>query len=138
MSDSGGGLSLGAWFSAITFAFFSRSIIVKSSSHAFLSSFAFMPSPSRAPEGTWWIMDLDYDPNLLLNDLEFDGLNWNRILYENYLSVVVPVIAAKGHDKQHGCTILADIAVLQALSKRVAKSKYWSNPGGFQRLVDTG
>ncbi|KAL7526210.1 hypothetical protein ACHAWF_001677, partial [Thalassiosira exigua] len=91
-------------------------------------------------DATWSnsLMDLDYDSNLLSNDPEYDGLNWNRILYENYLSVVVPVVAAKGDDKQHGCTILADIAVFQALSKWVAESKYRSNPEGFQRLIYPG
>ncbi|KAL7546632.1 hypothetical protein ACHAWF_009965 [Thalassiosira exigua] len=100
--------------------------------------------PSHLPKRSNSLMDLDYDPNLLSNDPEIDGLNWNKILYEKYLSVLVPAVAAKGDDEQHGSTVLADIAVLQALSKRVhygkfvAESKYRSNPEGFQRLVDAG
>ena len=58
--------------------------------------------------------------------------------------MVLPAITDKGDDEQHGSTVLADIAALQALSKRihygkfVAESKYRSNPNGFQRLVDDG
>ena len=65
-------------------------------------------------------------------------------MYEKYLNVVLPAITDKGDDEQHGSTVLADIAALQALSKRihygkfVAESKYRSNPLGFQRLVDDG
>ena len=59
-----------------------------------------------------------------------------------YISWIVPSIAKAGDDEQHGSTVLADIAVLQALSKRVhygkfvAESKYRSDPEGYQRLVD--
>lgn len=54
----------------------------------------------------------------------------------------MPSVAKKGDDEQHGSTVLADIAVLQALSKRVhygkfvAESKYRSDPEEYQRLVD--
>ena len=56
----------------------------------------------------------------------------------------MPAITAKGDDEQYGSTVLADITVLQALSKRihygkfVAESKYRSDPEGFQKLVDAG
>lgn len=65
-------------------------------------------------------------------------------MYEKYLNVMVPAIAAKGDDEQHGSTVISDIAALQALSKRihygkfVAESKYRSNPAGFKRLVEEG
>jgi chorismate mutase len=87
------------------------------------------------------LSELDY-PNLLSNDSAINKLNWNKVLYDKYLSVIVPAIADKGDDEQHGSTVLADIAALQALSKRihfgkfVAESKYQSNPEGFQKLVD--
>lgn len=63
---------------------------------------------------------------------------------EKYLKVMVPAIAEKGDDEQYGSSVITDIAVLQALSKRVhfgkfvAESKYQSNPAGFQQLVDAG
>jgi chorismate mutase len=89
------------------------------------------------------LSELDY-PNLLSNDSAINKLNWNKVLYDKFISVIVPAIADKGDDEQHGSTVLADIAALQALSKRihfgkfVAESKYQSNPEGFQKLVDEG
>lgn len=56
----------------------------------------------------------------------------------------MPSITKAGDDEQHGSAVLADIIVLQALSKRVhygkfvAESKYRSNPEEYQRLVDAG
>lgn len=99
--------------------------------------------PSRLPPRTNSLAELDY-PNLLSNDEAINDLNWSQILYEKYLSVIVPAIAAKGDDEQHGSTVISDIAALQALSKRihygkfVAESKYRSNPEGFQHLVEEG
>ena len=99
--------------------------------------------PSRLPKRSNSLSELDY-PNLLSNDPAISGLNWNKILYDKYLSVVVPAISAKGDDEQYGSAVIADIAALQALSKRVhfgkfvAESKYRSNPSGFQKLVDAG
>lgn len=99
--------------------------------------------PSRLPKRDNSLSDLDY-PSLLSGDPAIDNLNWNNILYDKYLSVVRPAIAEKGDDEQYGSTVLSDIAVLQALSKRVhfgkfvAESKYQSNPTGFQKLVDEG
>ncbi len=99
--------------------------------------------PSRLPKRSNSLVELEY-PDLLSNDNAINVLNWNKILYEKYLSVILPAIAEKGDDEQYGSTVLADIAALQALSKRihygkfVAESKYKSNPDGFQRLVDAG
>lgn len=99
--------------------------------------------PSRLPKRSNSLSDLDY-PNLLSNDPAINALNWNEVLYNKYLNVIVPAIAQKGDDEQYGSTVISDIAVLQALSKRihfgkfVAESKYRSNPEGFQRLVDAG
>ena len=86
---------------------------------------------------------LDY-PNLLSNDPAINSLNWNPILYDKYINVIVPAITANGDDEQYGSTCVTDTAALQALSKRihygkfVAESKYLSNPEGFQQLVDAG
>eukprot|EP00571_Detonula_confervacea_P001150 CAMPEP_0172315798 /NCGR_PEP_ID=MMETSP1058-20130122/26325_1 /TAXON_ID=83371 /ORGANISM="Detonula confervacea, Strain CCMP 353" /LENGTH=395 /DNA_ID=CAMNT_0013029961 /DNA_START=46 /DNA_END=1236 /DNA_ORIENTATION=+ len=99
--------------------------------------------PSRLPKRTNSLSELDY-PNLLSNDAAIDDLNWNKILKDKYLSVIVPAIAEKGDDEQYGSAVIGDIAVLQALSKRihfgkfVAESKYRSNPVGFQQLVEEG
>ncbi|KAL3803003.1 hypothetical protein HJC23_011626 [Cyclotella cryptica] len=99
--------------------------------------------PHRIPTRTNSLSKLDY-PELLSNSDALNSLNWNPILYEKYLNLVVPAIATKGDDEQYGSTVLADIAALQALSKRihfgkfVAESKYRSDPEGFQRLVDAG
>jgi len=99
--------------------------------------------PSRLPKRTNSLNILDY-PQLLCEEEAISSLNWNKILYDKYLSVVVPAISTNGDDEQYGSTVIADIAVLQALSKRihfgkfVAESKYRSDPEGFQRLVDAG
>ncbi|KAL3764292.1 hypothetical protein ACHAWU_004104, partial [Discostella pseudostelligera] len=99
--------------------------------------------PSRLPKRSNSLAELEY-PDLLSNDNAINQLNWNKILYEKYLNVVLPAITEKGDDEQYGSTVLADIAALQALSKRihygkfVAESKYRSNPTGFQQLVDDG
>lgn len=99
--------------------------------------------PSLLPKRSNSLAELEY-PELLSNDNAINQLNWNKILYDKYLNVVLPAITDKGDDEQHGSTVLADIAALQALSKRihygkfVAESKYRSNPNGFQRLVDDG
>jgi len=63
---------------------------------------------------------------------------------EKYIEWVVPSITKSGDDEQHGATVLCDIAVLQALSRRVhygkfvAESKYRSDPEGYKRLVAAG
>jgi chorismate mutase len=99
--------------------------------------------PDRLPPQSESMEQIDY-PNLLSNDPAINELNWNPILYQKYLNVIVPSIAAKGDDEQYGSTCVTDTAALQALSKRihygkfVAESKYRSNPEGFQRLVDAG
>lgn len=84
---------------------------------------------------------LEY-PDLLSSVGGAISLNFNPILLQKYINIIVPSIAKTGDDEQHGSTVLADIAVLQALSKRVhygkfvAESKYRSDPEGYQRLVD--
>jgi len=99
--------------------------------------------PSRLPVRTNSLSKLDY-PDLLSACPETDNLNWNSILYKKYLNLIVPAITVQGDDEQYGSAVLADINVLQALSKRihygkfVAESKYRSDPEGFQRLVDAG
>jgi chorismate mutase len=100
--------------------------------------------PKRLPSG---IMDaleeLDY-PNLLSSIGGACDVNFNPILLEKYINVIVPAVSVAGDDEQHGSTVLCDIALLQALSRRVhygkfvAESKYRDNPEGYQALIDAG
>jgi monofunctional chorismate mutase, eukaryotic type len=87
---------------------------------------------------------LDYPKDLLSPIGGASSINFNEILLKKYTEWIVPSITKKGDDEQHGSTVLADIVVLQALSRRVhygkfvAESKYRSDPEGYQRLVDAG
>jgi len=87
---------------------------------------------------------LDYPEDMISAVGGASAVNFNPILLEKYVDVIVPAMTKEGDDEQHGSTILADIAVLQALSKRihygkfVAESKYRSDPEEYQRLVDAG
>lgn len=99
---------------------------------------AFFPDRLKKRDNS--LSELDYPD--LLSAGPASVLNWNTILLEKYLDVIVPAVCNGGDDEQYGSSCLADIAVLQALSKRVhfgkfvAESKYQSNPEGFQKLVD--
>lgn len=101
--------------------------------------------PSRMPERDNSLEKLKY-PNLLWSDESVNNvnLNWNEILYEKYINVIVPAICAPGDDNQYGSAVTSDIVILQALSNRihfgkfVAESKYRSNPETYQQLVDEG
>lgn len=107
---------------------------------------AFFPErlPQQGKTHMGALPSLDYPQDLLSGDGGASQVNFNPILLEKYVDVIIPALAECGDDEQHGSTILADIAVLQALSKRVhygkfvAESKYRSDPEGYQRLVDAG
>ena len=96
--------------------------------------------PDRIPVSM--VLDpLSYPDDLL--DPVAEEINFNPILLEKYIGTIVPLIARKpGDDEQYGSTVMADTAVLQALSRRVhygkfvAESKYRSDPEEYQRLVD--
>mmetsp|Transcript_2358 Transcript_2358/g.5407 ORF Transcript_2358/g.5407 Transcript_2358/m.5407 type:complete len:404 (-) Transcript_2358:1227-2438(-) len=98
--------------------------------------------PDRLPQEKV-MEELEY-PNLLSSVGGAIDVNFNEILMKKYIEVVVPSIAVHGDDEQHGSTVLCDLAVLQAISKRVhygkfvAESKYLADPEGYQRLVDAG
>jgi chorismate mutase len=102
--------------------------------------------PERLPiEGPMEALPRLQYPNDLLSSLgEASELNFNTILLEKYMSIILPAIAKEGDDEQHGSTVLCDIAVLQALSRRihygkfVAESKYRSDPDEYQRLIRFG
>lgn len=105
--------------------------------HAFFPNY--LPSSPLAA-----LPSLEYPEDLLSPVGGAATLNFNPILLDKYISTIVPSIAKCGDDEQHGSTVLADIAVLQALSKRVhygkfvAESKYRSDPEEYQRLVNEG
>lgn len=99
--------------------------------------------PERLPVGNKVLEDLEF-PSLLSNVNGASDVNFNEILMKKYIDVIVPSITVSGDDEQHGSSVLCDVAVLQALSKRVhygkfvAESKYLSDPEGYQKLVDAG
>jgi chorismate mutase len=99
--------------------------------------------PERLPGGPLEALPaLDYNEDLLSEKGGASGVNFNKRLLREYIDVIVPSLCAAGDDEQHGSTALCDIAVLQALSRRVhygkfvAESKYRSDPEAYQRLVD--
>ena len=100
--------------------------------------------PERLPDAKMALGELEYPQDLLSNIGGASDVNFNRILLQKYIDVIVPSIVEKGDDEQHGSSVLADVAVLQALSKRVhygkfvAESKYLADPEGYQKLVDAG
>jgi chorismate mutase len=101
--------------------------------------------PERLPMETMECLPtLLYPDELLSSRGGANELNFNKLLLDTYISSIVPSIAKKGDDEQHGSTVLSDIHVLQALSRRVhfgkfvAESKYRSDPAEYQRLVDAG
>lgn len=101
--------------------------------------------PKFLPDGPLeGLPKLEYPADLLSPIGDACNSNFNEILLDKYLKWVVPSITNIGDDEQHGSTVLADIALLQALSKRahfgkfVAESKYRSDPEEYQRLVDAG
>lgn len=84
---------------------------------------------------------LQYPEGLLSSEGGACDVNFNNRLLKKYISDVVPKVCKEGDDEQHGSTTLCDIAVLQALSRRVhygkfvAESKYRSDPEGYKRLI---
>jgi chorismate mutase len=100
--------------------------------------------PERLPEGPIEALPKLQYPSLLSSEGGASDLNFNQILRKKYIDIVVPSLSKRGDDEQHGSTVLCDVAVLQALSRRVhygkfvAESKYRSDPEGYQRLVDAG
>lgn len=84
---------------------------------------------------------LQYPDGLLSSEGGACNVNFNNRLLKKYIDVIVPRVCKHGDDEQHGSTTLCDIAVLQALSRRVhygkfvAESKYRSDPEEYKRLV---
>lgn len=71
-------------------------------------------------------------------------VNLNGEIMDMYLSRVVPGLCGPGDDQQHGSSVVADIAALQAISKRVhygfyvAESKFRAQPEQYTRLIEVG
>lgn len=99
--------------------------------------------PERLPQGPMDALPLlDYPQDLLSSVGGASEVNFNPVLLDKYINVIVPAISTPGDDEQHGSTVLSDIAALQALSRRVhygkfvAESKYRADPEAYQKLVD--
>jgi len=96
---------------------------------------AFFPEDIARPA----LQELDYPPVLV-----DDHQNINPQILQAYLDHVVPRTCADGDDAQHGSSALADIAVLQALSRRVhygkfvAEAKAQKDEGAFRELAAAG
>ena len=98
--------------------------------------------PERLPSTLQVLPDLQYSPELLSPENGAANVNFNKRLLRTYVSNIVPAICRAGDDEQHGSTALCDIAVLQAVSRRVhygkfvAESKYRSDPTAYHQLVN--
>jgi chorismate mutase len=96
---------------------------------------AFFPQDVARPA----LSELAYPPVLI-----DDAQNINPQVLDAYLTHVVPRTCSKGDDAQHGSSALADIAVLQALSRRihygkfVAEAKCRVESGAFEKLAAEG
>jgi chorismate mutase len=104
---------------------------------------AFFPErlPPNGPMGA--LPQIHYPQDLLSTANGASYINFNKVLLQQYVDSIVPQISkCAGDDEQYGSTVLADVAVLQALSRRVhygkfvAESKYRSNPAAYQQLVE--
>jgi len=100
--------------------------------------------PDRLPNTSGDLPPLDYPTDLLSSKGGACFINYNSVLLKRYINEIVPSITTRGDDEQHGSTVISDLAVLQALSRRchygkfVAESKYRDNPAGYQALVEAG
>jgi len=69
------------------------------------------------------------------------SVNLNPQILEVYLHKVLPAVTQPGDDTQHGSSVVADVAVLQAISKRVhyglfvAESKFRAKPEEYTALI---
>lgn len=83
--------------------------------------------------------ELDYPHTLCANDINFNGQ-----IKEIYRSELLPRICEHGDDQNYGSSATADVACLQALSKRIhygkfiAEAKVQDNPELYKKLVRDG
>ena len=75
------------------------------------------------------------------NPLQPNSVNVNEVIRRAYEQEIVPMICRDGDDQQYGSSSTADVACLQALSKRihygkfVAESKFRAAPDAFRSLA---
>lgn len=100
--------------------------------------------PERLPDVFSDLPSLEFPDDLLSTKGGASTFNFNSVLLKRYISEIVPAITKRGDDEQYGSAVMADLAVLQAMSRRVhygkfvAESKYRDNPEGYQALVEAG
>jgi chorismate mutase len=81
--------------------------------------------PERLPGGPMEALpSIQYPQDLLSSDGGASAVNFNKKLLRTYVQTIAPSLAKRGDDEQHGSTVLADIAVLQALSRRIHYGKF--------------
>lgn len=81
--------------------------------------------PERLPGGQMEALPrLQYPQDLLSSEGGASSVNFNKVLLQKYIEKIVPSLTKQGDDEQHGSTVLADIAVLQALSRRIHYGKF--------------
>jgi chorismate mutase len=96
---------------------------------------AFHPASVPAP----LLPPLAYPP--VLDAAASASLNLNDQVLAAYLGVCLPALAAPGDDGNYGSAAVADVAALQALSKRVhygqfvAEAKFRADPAGYAALA---
>jgi chorismate mutase len=99
---------------------------------------AFFPDAVPAP----LLPPLAYPP--ALDAPSSAGLNLNDQVLDAYLNVGLPALTAPGDDGNYGSAAVADVAALQALSKRVhygqfvAEAKFRGDPAGYAALAAAG
>ena len=97
--------------------------------------------PNCLPPPLEDLAKLDYPSNLLSPINGAHAISLNAALLRRYITDVVPRISVPGDDEQYGSSVLCDVSILQALSKRihygkfVAESKYRASPELYERLV---
>lgn len=71
-----------------------------------------------------------------------NSINHNRQIKQDYVQRMAPLICAEGDDQQYGSSAVADVHLLQALSKRihygkfVAECKFRETPGRFEQAIE--
>lgn len=99
----------------------------------------------QAPDEIPFTKDL---PEPIISDYDYDwpikrnSVNVNDSILQVYVDEIIPLISEKGDDKNYGSTAVTDVAVLQAISRRihygkfVAEAKYLANEAGYRPLIE--
>lgn len=93
---------------------------------------------------------LDSLPQPVLESLEYpatlirNAINYNKEVERMYCDSILPVVCEDGDDQNYGSSATCDVAVLQALSKRIhygkfiAEAKFQESPAEYSRLSKAG